>query len=101
MGHSALTVSLETSTHGCMVKGGNNSTEQRQEYVNSGAGGSKTPQQNQILPPTRIKKRVQISPDTVEPRIIFPSQTRTALRVPSCGCLFLDSLLKNSMSGHP
>lgn len=72
-------------------EGRNTSTEQRQEYVDS--GGKK--QLN------RIRKHVQISSDTVQPRIIFPSPTRNALHAPGCRCLFLDSLVKNSMSGHP
>lgn len=73
------------------------STEQRQEYVDT--GGKK--QLNQILLRAQIRKHVQISPDTVQSRIIFPSLTRNALRAPSCRCLFLDSLVKNSMLGHP
>lgn len=58
-------------------------------------------QLNQILLQVQIRKHVQIALDTVQPQIIFPSPTWYALRAPSCRCLFLDSLVKNSMSGHP
>lgn len=76
-------------------EGRKTSTEQRQEYVDGGA------QLNQILLQVQIRKHVQIALDTVQPRIIFPSATWDALRALSCRCLFLDSLVKNSMSGHP
>lgn len=76
-------------------EGRKTSTEQRQEYVDGEA------QLNQILLQVQIRKHVQIALDTVQPRIIFPSPTWDALRAPSCRCLFLDSLVKNSMSGHP
>lgn len=91
IGHSALTVSLETFRRMCGVKEGIPAQSKDRNMLT--VGGEK--QLN------RIRKHVQISSDTVQPRIIFPSPTENALRAPGCRCLFLDSLVKNSMSGHP
>lgn len=101
MGHSALTVSLETFRRTCGVKEGK-SAQSRDRNMLTVAGKNKNKKNCSIrFCYEQIRKRVQISPDTVQPRVIFPSPTWVALCAPSCRCLFLDSLVKNSMSGHP
>lgn len=100
MGHSALTVSLETFTRMCDMKEGKPAQSKDTNVLTVGEKKKKK-QLNPNLLWAQIRKGVQISPDTVQPRIIFPSPTRNALHALSCRCLFLDRLVKNSMSGHP